>query len=169
MVRHIHKWNLFNTSYRPGPNLKDKILQTDTRHYYDHLPMQQKFNPRHDWVEQFGLHKVAQLNSTGLIWLVSFVISLFWPFFFSDFLLSAPIGWARRSKLKQHQVLVPCSPLGSSVNIGNFCFVFLQYFAAVQWLQWLEQIVPLSWQPGDSGRRHTWRTGCGGPCLSLST
>ena len=124
MVRHIHKWNLFNTSYRPGPNFKDKILQTDTRHYYDHLPMPKRFNPRHDWVEQFGLHKVAQFNSTGLIWLVSFVISLFWPFFPSDFLLSAPIGWARRSKLKQHQVLVPCSPLGSSVNIGNFCFFF---------------------------------------------
>ena len=126
------------------PQFKDKILQTDTRHY-------------------------DIMITTGLIWVVSFVLCLCWPFFLSDCLLSAPIGWARRSKLKQHQVLVPCSPLGSSVNIGNFCFVFLQYFAAVQWLQWLEQIVPLSWQPEDSGRRHTWRTGCGGPCLSLST
>ena len=41
------------------PQFKDKILQTDTRHYYDHLPMPQKFNPRHDWDEQFGLHKVT--------------------------------------------------------------------------------------------------------------
>ena len=108
MVRHIHKWNLFNTSYRPGPNLKDKILQTDTRHYYGHLPMPQKFQARLNWFDLGGVLCPLPVLT----------------FFLSDFLLFGPRGWARRSKWKQHQILVPCSPLGSSVNSGNFCFFF---------------------------------------------
>ena len=72
------------------PQFKDKILQTDTRHYYDHLPMPQKFHPRHDWDEQFGLHKVTQLDSIGLIWEVSFVLSLFQPLFSLTFVFLDP-------------------------------------------------------------------------------
>ena len=73
----------------PAP-LKGKILQTDTRHHYDHLPMPQKFHPRHDWDEQFGLHKVTQLDSIGLIWEVSFVLSLFQPLFSLTFVFLDP-------------------------------------------------------------------------------
>ena len=115
------------------PQFKDKILQTDTRHYYDHLPMPQRFNPRHDWDEQFGLHKVTQLSSTNWFdlggFLCPFPVLTFFPLRLFAFCAHR---MSKKIKIKTTSGSGSLFATWEQCEHWELLFFFLQYFAAVQ-------------------------------------